>query len=808
MENMNIKNSVMIIRDKISLIADLPSYGLTLFRKALIQHLDLSMDSKFRRTLEEIEGELMFSGQIGDDALGNLAIEEIDAINDETFGGDLLPGTNYTELADYAAQTACLRLDEDWDVPGCSTEVAPDASQIPMPAFECAMESSPLSHNLLGSDAFGKLDSLWNPSSTGFFNLWGNTIAQSECKGKDRGVIKSQEYVYGTSVTSASPKAKQKVISSTLPTSTAVPPMPNAPKLEELEGLYEAHGDQVLSISEIPPIPSAAMAASDLEKQLIEESSSMYMHGKNFPPQNNVPGPFPHGMVPPCQFRGAPVLPPIPPPPCIPPIPPLLIPLVPVWLDYLTGRIKFLPPGCPHVPPILSNLYEQIKDPLMIMAMIRPQPRTVCNMPPPPCMSPFNWDRKHQFKQAMFQRKPPGMPSGRTIEDLAFDQFAGYMSCKEREWLVKIQILQCQGNATGNPYEDDYYYTCWREKRIADGWTPREIRDPDRSDSNKENRDHDRRVRRINGSRTHDINRDRESKESVPLNIKFAGSLGIPSKSSTSNPRQLISVNHAENQDEDAAKRARTQRKLRTMLIRLESAAMLLMECQDMQLRLGVPGQNRFVYLSVILINSDNFLLFLSDQPHLEISQRVQIIFRELGGEELPKVLQVSKGRSIIARWLKVAPPKELTRAILAIFEAAHSCNKKTHSDVCFCILSFFRVKVFVYFNIFQLSSDIIPTMATALGALNRDQLISLSSACNVDVIKISIMDKNTFCRDMLLTILLVCSQRKASSSQQLFLWLRSPQTDIDWNVKALQEKQISEKSTIVNNALARAGLE
>lgn len=50
----------------------------------------------------------------------------------------------------------------------------------------------------------------------------------------------------------------------------------------------------------------------------------------------------------------------------------------------------------------------------------------------------------------------PGMPSGKTIEDFAFEPFAGFMSCKEREWLVKIQILQCQGS--GDPYEDDFYY--------------------------------------------------------------------------------------------------------------------------------------------------------------------------------------------------------------------------------------------------------------------------------------------------------------------------------------------------------------
>jgi DNA topoisomerase 2-associated protein PAT1 len=61
---------------------------------------------------------------------------------------------------------------------------------------------------------------------------------------------------------------------------------------------------------------------------------------------------------------------------------------------------------------------------------------------------------EYQREQAM---KRAGLPSGRTICDYAFDPYAGLMSRKEREWLVKIQELQLQG--CGNPYQDDYYYT-------------------------------------------------------------------------------------------------------------------------------------------------------------------------------------------------------------------------------------------------------------------------------------------------------------------------------------------------------------
>lgn len=46
------------------------------------------------------------------------------------------------------------------------------------------------------------------------------------------------------------------------------------------------------------------------------------------------------------------------------------------------------------------------------------------------------------------------------------DEYAGLMTQKEKDWIIKIQLLQLN---TDNPYLDDYYYTvsgvcvCWGE---------------------------------------------------------------------------------------------------------------------------------------------------------------------------------------------------------------------------------------------------------------------------------------------------------------------------------------------------------
>lgn len=55
------------------------------------------------------------------------------------------------------------------------------------------------------------------------------------------------------------------------------------------------------------------------------------------------------------------------------------------------------------------------------------------------------------------------------------DEYAGLMTKKEKDWIIKIQLLQLQ---TENPYLDDFYYTVSTGNKLliirkcyrADGW--------------------------------------------------------------------------------------------------------------------------------------------------------------------------------------------------------------------------------------------------------------------------------------------------------------------------------------------------
>lgn len=70
---------------------------------------------------------------------------------------------------------------------------------------------------------------------------------------------------------------------------------------------------------------------------------------------------------------------------------------------------------------------------------------------------------KHRAYRTNYQRPPPwqNQPQRRQHQhprqgEEVEDEYAGLMTQKEKDWIIKIQLLQLN---TDNPYLDDYYYT-------------------------------------------------------------------------------------------------------------------------------------------------------------------------------------------------------------------------------------------------------------------------------------------------------------------------------------------------------------
>ncbi|KJH50786.1 hypothetical protein DICVIV_03031 [Dictyocaulus viviparus] len=671
-------------------------------------------------------------GSISDQEIHDEATEEIDAINDETFGNDLQLSNN-SELEDYAAQTACLRLDDAkiWDTAGSSEPPAPDASNVPLPYFD--IFDTP-SFSTLGNEVVTKLDSLWSHSSHNMYDLWGEqkTVCQAveSCTPQSFPIqdgVPSDTVTATPSVFSTVPETSQAFEHTSGAScafqqqSSALPATPNSSTLRDLERWDISATSTILKTCAESSIQPTALntLVGDVDSRLNERVGIVAPEYQRIAcvPQQYPPFYKQHTAKPAVVNPSVLGVISVQLPPVLPPIHPVMLPLVPVWLENLIGRTPCLPPGCPPIPPLFRVLFDTVKDPVIVMDMLRTA-SGIPLLPPRPCPPPTkNFERRTQW-----QRKPPGMPSFRTIEDLAFDQFAGYMSCKEREWLVKIQVLQCQG--TGVPYDDDYYYTNWHEKQVLRGMKSKLDSSPLEMMSGKADKGYELQVHRDNGIRS-----QFDSKESIPLNVKFAGSLGLPSRSSTSNPRHLINVEPSlEITDEDSIQRVGKQRKLRTLLLRLESALALLIECDDIRVRSRNSGQHSEALLS-------------------GISQRIDVVYTELIAEDLLRILQIGKGRYVVARAISLGSPDHVVRIVSKMFAVMGSCPKKFMDDI---------------------SCSLVPSVFDRLMSLNGEDLLVLLNSLDAVSIKDNVERKNIFCRNFLLTLLLVCAEKKTISQNMI----------------------------------------
>uniref|UniRef100_A0A8R1DKJ5 Uncharacterized protein n=1 Tax=Caenorhabditis japonica TaxID=281687 RepID=A0A8R1DKJ5_CAEJA len=759
---------------------------------------------KYGKTLDEIEGDLMFGefpeSLADSDEDRNIFDDEFDAANDETFGGGLDNIGENSELENYAKQTELLRLDDPvWQNPSSSERepVAPDASQIPIPFS--------MYGNGEVNDAFTKSSfeaespflkkSIWGNGTDSSFNIWGTDFGLSSVAAPSSLNLDLNSLLPNESATSQR-KSESKP--------SNIPSMPtSAMTLEDFEKLHfggktdsladalqslqlgstsvrdrsttdspvEVTVPQAGFVNSRPPLPSTALSLEELEHKILLDSKPMSHKSKQptHPPSSDLerfshPPPGFHSnvanrmgagpTVPPFPPMGPMMPPPNMPLPKLPPLNPQFLPMVPMWLNAIINNLQ-LPMGAPPPPPFLFQLLNHYRNPQLVHAMI-----VQSSIPPNIRQNgpPFGPPSGPHSPGGRIQRKHTGMPSTRTIYDLAIDSFAGYMSYKEREWLIRIQFVQCKGS--GDSFIDDFYYVMWREKQIANGWTADPKVEPTTETKSESQNDYLERIRRMNyremqkeRARERDKERQRERQERIDrgddkkprqtLSDKFATSLGLPSKSSTHNPRHVLdmkqqveSVEHAQAKKmSDEERKIAVAKKLRTMLLRLEGALTLLIEVDELR-KQNVSEKSAFKGLT-------------TEEKEQEIEKRTCLIINELMGDDLSKLMQMSKGRSVITRTLKVVGPKEQARIVLALMSAGALVSKKMYGEI---IL------------------DILPIVYQKIATLHRDQFKYLVGALNLDSLKRQLLDSNMFVRDMMLTLFFI----SVNNNQQLLEWSKA----------------------------------
>ncbi|EJW76881.1 hypothetical protein WUBG_12208, partial [Wuchereria bancrofti] len=240
--------------------------------------------------------------------------------------------------------------------------------------------------------------------------------------------------------------------------------------------------------------------------------------------------------------------------------------------------------------------------------------------------------------------KLTGLVSNKTISDFALSPFAGFVSKKERSWLIKIQQLQCQG--CGNPYEDDFYYTSWKQKKMS--------LEKHRQGLKAENQEYVWATANLH-----------HYHYAPPT---FAGSLGKPTLSTVNYPRQLIDLSSDSPDDDDklSVKSSTSQKKLRALLLQLENIALLIIECDDRHRILCAPSLPQEI----------------QEELKSGVESRMETIVQTLClNERLQAVLLINKGRQIFARTLSFANEQQQLHLLKSFFAALSTLVKKVPSN-------------------------------------------------------------------------------------------------------------------------------
>ncbi|KAH9525030.1 hypothetical protein Btru_000143 [Bulinus truncatus] len=319
--------------------------------------------------------------------------------------------------------------------------------------------------------------------------------------------------------------------------------------------------------------------------------------------------------------------------PPLPMISPSLIPpYPPVLMANLFGNALNRPPPPPGHPSIPS-VHSPFGSPTA--AVILPRQKHPLPYPHQQLYPGHTWDRSHMdfrgnvgsTNQPSGERHDynshhgPGLYSlfnrhaSDYLEKDAEDEYAGLMTKKEKDWIIKIQLIQLQ---TDNPYLDDYYYTYYTMKKKL-------------ADRDKQGDKHN------------------ELELLLPNMVKleprtytpaqFEGSLGRLTAASVHNPRQIIDIcrNVSPTNEETTPKSVSKElRRYRQLLMDIEKGFNVILDVDDIEKKvLALPNENRLPLFE-------------------ERLEKIQIVYDYFMQDENYKnflpTLTVRKGRKLLAR--------------------------------------------------------------------------------------------------------------------------------------------------------------
>ncbi|PNF42318.1 hypothetical protein B7P43_G05495 [Cryptotermes secundus] len=154
-----------------------------------------------------------------------------------------------------------------------------------------------------------------------------------------------------------------------------------------------------------------------------------------------------------------------------------------------------------------------------------------------------------------------------------YDEYAGLMTTREKQWLLNIQLLQLN---TSQPYIDDYYYMVFSSRQ------PRKNNNNKKSGEIYDSFGH--RERR-------DSHRDRDQRSDQQQGVsrvytpaQFENSLGKLQVGNVTTPRQIIDTDVVSHEGLDSTLQSlqRDSRKAKQLLLEIERLYLLLLQVEDL----------------------------------------------------------------------------------------------------------------------------------------------------------------------------------------------------------------------------------
>lgn len=205
------------------------------------------------------------------------------------------------------------------------------------------------------------------------------------------------------------------------------------------------------------------------------------------------------------------------------------------------------------------------------------------------------------------------------------------MTAKEKEWVLKIQLIQLQSS---DPSNDDYYYQKFMQKKLSSERQAIEAKSTSLL---------------LLPHITH------ENREYKP--VEFAGTLGKLSVQSISAPRKILEAKVVADSDKDAERFSGREAKKRQVLITIEKLYSIVLQMEELERKSSqMVGEQR------------ERLLEKKDQLCVQLVAMLKMK-DESGDQVFQMIMSYRKGRRLLNRAITVLPDHKALEALLLLLK-------------------------------------------------------------------------------------------------------------------------------------------